>query len=141
MPDLPDSKDPIVALESERPAYAEIVRTIDGAGSGDLWFGRGRQRVVTPPAVRGLLRQVAHEMSLGRAVSVSSVGTVLTTQDAADLLAVSRPFLVSLLEAGEIPFHHVGTHRRVALDDVLAYRRRRSARRQAVVSEFRFGEG
>ena len=88
-----------------------------------------------PAAVRRLLVQAVHELARGRAVTVVPVNTELTTQQAADVLNVSRPFVVKLLESGEIPFYRVGRHRRIRLDDVTAYRRRRSRARRDALAE------
>jgi excisionase family DNA binding protein len=85
--------------------------------------------------VHDLLTHIVRELARGNGVSVAPLQAELTTQAAADLLNVSRPFLVKLLETGALPFHHVGTHRRVKLADVLAYRNHRSHARRAALAE------
>lgn len=78
--------------------------------------------LVLPGHVLQILLDVLSEMSKGNAISLIPHHQEVSTQEAANLLNVSRPFLVGLLEKDEIPFRKVGAHRRVLLKDVLAYR-------------------
>ena len=82
-----------------------------------------------------LLLNILTEISQGNAVSVIPVQAQLSTQEAADLLNVSRPYLINLLEQGDIPFHKVGTHRRVFAKDVLAYKQDIDAKRDEALTE------
>lgn len=88
-----------------------------------------------PDEVATLLRRIVEALAEGRPVTVAPADRRLTTQQAADLLGVSRPTLVKLLEVGEIPFERPGGHRRVRLADVLAHRRRTEVSRRAALDE------
>lgn len=80
--------------------------------------------LVLPGHALQLLLDVLSEMSRGNAISIMPIHAELSTQEAANILNVSRPFLVGLLESEQIPFHKVGTHRRVFAKDVIEYKQR-----------------
>ena len=124
---------PIAASEDERAALAELAGLLAAAdeGVGLALVGAGDKQVTLPASAARVLRRAVEELARGRSVSVVEMPCELTTQQAAELLHVSRPFLVEqLLEKGEIPYVMVGTHRRIALEDVLAYQQRRKAERK-----------
>ena len=91
----------------------------------------GERAVSVPEDAVEHLRAVLERLAEGHGVRVVDDDQELTTQEAADLLNLSRPHFVRLLEAGKLPFHVAGTHRRVLVADVLAYKAARSARREA----------
>jgi excisionase family DNA binding protein len=75
-----------------------------------------------PPKVLRLFADVLGSLAQGKAIAVMPKELDVTTQEAAIFLSVSRPYLVRLLEEGKIPFHKVGTHRRIRFEDVVRYR-------------------
>jgi excisionase family DNA binding protein len=87
------------------------------------------------PALGQLVLDVLTHVARGEMITFVPYGAELTTKEAADLLNVSRPFLVTLLNDKKIPFHKVGSHRRIRACDVLEFRERRDADRNAALLE------
>lgn len=90
--------------------------------------------MMLPSVVVDLLRAATADLAAGKSVAVSAVQSQLTTQEAANLLGVSRPYLVRLLDDGKLPSSKVGTHRRVIFEDVIAYKRVRDEQRLATLN-------
>ena len=88
-----------------------------------------------PPAAVRILQQLFEELGRGHAVTLVPVDTELTTQQAAELLLISRPSLIHLLDQGELPYRRIGTHRRLLLADVLAFKQANAIRRRQVLDE------
>jgi excisionase family DNA binding protein len=90
-------------------------------------------RVELPAEIYRVLRQVVEALRQGLAVTVAPLTLMVTTQQAADLLGVSRPTVIKLLDEGRIPFERAGTHRRILLRDLLAFREQRRAQQYAAL--------
>lgn len=111
----------LLELESRH----EVARLVGPDGS----------EIPIPASVFTALKRVIEAMSRGESIALVPHGKELTTSQAADLLHVSRPFLVRELLGKEIPFESVGSHRRVRLVDILAYRERRSRERRRLLDQ------
>jgi excisionase family DNA binding protein len=126
---------PVLAPETDTPEIRELAEVVqqDTHALSEVVGPRG-QRLHLPDSVRQLLGALIVELAKGNAVSIVSRGREITTQEAADLLNVSRPYLVKLVDAGQLPCRRVGNRRRVPLEAVLAYRARELQRQEALLS-------
>jgi len=132
------SEEVITVPPDETAAIRRFHEAIEpGAHSGQaaVLVGGSGDAVPIPEPLYDTLRRAAALMAEGRAVALVAVDKELSTQQAAEYLNVSRPFVVKLLEHGEIPFMHVGRYRRVRLDDLQQYRQRRDRRRTEILDE------
>ena len=102
--------------------FAELVTALEASSGAALTING--ETIELPSAAAEALLQVVDVMRRGLAVTVAPQDQRLTTQEAADMLGISRPTLVRMLEAGEIPFEKVRRHRRLFLTDVLEFRER-----------------
>jgi len=134
-PLLPSKHDTLLAGETSRKLAAHFrvkdhlrIRLLDKAG-------RAADTLELPAAAVRLLLDILEQMARGNAVTLLPIHAELTTQQAADLLNVSRPHLVQLLDERRIPFRKVGTHRRVRAEDVLRYKRQTEQPRREVLRE------
>ena|SRR5579875_2800526 len=112
----------------------DLARFVEGHTEPGLLLGPGGEQVPLPAEVYRVLRQVVEVMRQGKATLVAPQGLLLTTQEAADFLGVSRPTLVKLLEDGAIPFEKPNRHRRVRLQDLIEFQQRRRAERRAALN-------
>lgn len=118
---LPSAEEVALARESSR-TLAAVLDTRDDTQQIELSTQSGSQRVTVPVSALRMLVEILTLVGAGNAVSIIPIHAELTTQEAADLLNVSRPFLIAVLDRNEIPFRKVGTHRRIRYQDVLAYK-------------------
>jgi excisionase family DNA binding protein len=124
--------DTISIPETQEGQIRDLRRLIQKGGA-KLVGPDGRQ-IAIPEPVHDLLLMILENLQTGKAISIVPEHQQLTTQRAANILGVSRPFLVRLVENGDIPFHMVGSHRRIYLRDLLDYKRRRDAARHEAIN-------
>jgi len=132
-PEIPSEAEAVLAKETKEILAPRIgknasidLRAMDFASE---------PTVKIPASAARLLVQILDEMSRGNAVKIVPIHAELTTQEAADLLNVSRPTLIQMLEQGQIPFRKVGTHRRILFAKAIEYKRKLEADRNAALAE------
>jgi excisionase family DNA binding protein len=137
---LLDQAEPIVADEAEAAIARAAAASLAGAaqaGQGVQLVLREQPNVAVPLSARAveIVFDVLTAMAERRPFSVIPHAAELTTQQAADYLNVSRPFLIGLVDRGEIPHRMVGRHRRVRFDDLLAFERASAEKRRRALTE------
>lgn len=138
---------PVMPSQEESDLARAAARGLSVALSSPLSDGGQTVEIALPASARGprsirvparalrLLLEALELTAQGHGVRLLAQHAEMTTGEAADALGVSRPHLVQLLEKGEIPFHKVGTHRRLRYGDVLAFRARLDAARECSPSQ------
>jgi excisionase family DNA binding protein len=132
-PTLPTESDANLAKESSR-LLASRIRTLAPLRFRVLDAAKGETLQIPATAAKMLVR-ILEEMARGNAVTLIPVHAELTTQEAADMLNISRPSLIQLLDEGKIEYRKVGTHRRVRLESLMAYKRNVDSERRAALAE------
>lgn len=121
--------------EADIARLSRFVESEADAPTRPRLVGSDGVEIELPEEVYQVLAFVADEMRAGNAVSVIPHSQRISTQEAAELLGISRPTLIKLLERGEIPFETPGRHRRLLLTDVLEYRERSHAHTRAALDD------
>jgi len=129
----PDEKASIIARQSKKllSRYARedkslSLRVIDADHD---------EPIELPAGAVTLLMDILGAMASGQGITLIPEGAELTTVQAADILNVSRPYLIKLLENGEIPYRKVGKHRRILMEDVMTYKQNIDDERESVLDE------
>lgn len=126
-------------LQQEQLRKLEVLlRT--GSAQLTITIQKNGEQIEAPESLSELIQEAVPYLAEGKSVSVVSEDTVLTTQEAAEMLGMSRPYIVSLAERGIIPFTKVGTHRRFTFSDVLAYKKVLERREQRLEEMVRLSE-
>ena len=139
--DLLEAIEPVAATDAELPLARESSRRLARyvKRSQPLKVtpedGKGAEAVELPASAVRLLVRLLSEMAAGNAVTLIPVHAELTTQQAADLLGVSRPFVIKQIESGKLPHRRIGTHRRVMFKDLMDFKRRIDADRAKALDE------
>ncbi|MFH7029934.1 MAG: helix-turn-helix domain-containing protein [Heteroscytonema crispum UTEX LB 1556] len=125
----------VMAKQQEVQSIKQLERILQFEGSQAKLIGANGEQIPIPESVYQVLRQVVHAFVSGQAISIVPQEREITTQQAADFLNVSRPYLIKLLEQGEIPYIMVGSHRRVRFEDLMKYKQQRDANRSQLLQQ------
>lgn len=129
------SLESVFFAEQDKALIAQLEEIFSLEPSQAKLVGSNGKEVKIPEPFYRMLRDIVRLMASGQRVYIVSENCQLTTQEAAEILNVSRPFLVKLLETGEIPYIKVGSHRRVIFQDLMNYKEQRKVKRQKELKE------
>ncbi len=133
--------DPLVPTETESLMAGEASRilaalTIRNEVRIELKDDQNQSMaMILPSSIMRLIQHVLTEMARGNAVTVMPINAEMTTQEAAEFLNVSRPFVVKQMSSGILPYHKVGTHRRIRVQDLLAYKKNIDQNREQALAD------
>ncbi len=133
-PIVPTTEDAALAKKA-RQALASHQAQFMGLHVQIVQKRKTRERLLLPPSAVRLLFTILDEMSVGNAVTLIPVHAELTTQEAADVLNVSHPFLVNLLDEQKIAYRKVGTHQRILFSNLMRYKHQIVADRRATLDQ------
>src|SRR5690349_9915165 len=131
----PSEADALLARESSRRLAAHKLGKRSSIRIQLLDDGEEAETLSVPASALRLFLHLLTEMSQGNAVTLIPTHAELTTQQAADLLNVSRPYVVKLLDEGKLPYRTVGKYRRIRFDDLMAYKRKDDEARAKVLDQ------
>lgn len=129
---MPTPEDSKKAEEARRVLEAVA---LDDAQEVVAAFGESRVQVTLPRAVFESLLEILRHVRHGRAVTLVPIHAELTTQQAAKILNVSRPYVIQLLDEGKIPFHTVGKHRRIRAENLFTFKKQMKMDMRAAADE------
>lgn len=124
---------PIFDPDPQASNIAELKKLLDK--SHPKLVASDGEEIYLPESLYQLLRQTTHLLNQGKGVTIVPNDRYLTTQEAADLLNVSRPYLYKLLDEGQIEFEKIGTHRRITVENIVKYKEVRDKQRRKAIEE------
>ena len=129
------SPESVLPPEKEQESIAQLAQILSRESSQPKLVTSNGEEILIPESVCNILRQAVQAMASDQAVSIVRYNRELTTQQAANILNVSRPFLVKLLDEGAIPCIKVGSHRRIRFKDLIIYKKHRDSKRRKLLDQ------
>jgi excisionase family DNA binding protein len=131
---LPPSEREAVIARTSKQLLARYARE-DQSLTVQVMDADHNEPIELPAGAVTLLLDILGAMASGQGVTIIPEDAELTTVQAADILRVSRPFLIKLLDEGQIPYRRVGKHRRIRMEDVMTYKRAIDQQREAALDQ------
>jgi len=129
------SPESVLITEQETEAIKKLQQILSIESPQVKLVASNGEEILIPESVYNLLGQIVRAMASGQAVSIVTHNRELTVHQAADLLNVSRAFIVKLLDEGAIPYIEVGSRRRILFQDLMTYKQQRKVQRRQLLDE------